>query len=56
MGFFGALFGTGKLNVDPEQQALAKALLLLGGMFLLYEHSEDIRFTFSKPQATSTKP
>lgn len=27
MGFFGALFGTSKLNEDPKQQALAKELL-----------------------------
>lgn len=27
MGFFSSLFQTGKLNSDPEQQALARALL-----------------------------
>lgn len=27
MGFFGSLFSTGKLNADPRQQALAKALV-----------------------------
>ncbi len=27
MGFFSFLFRTGKLNEDPEQQALAKALI-----------------------------
>lgn len=27
MGFFSSLFQTGKLNADPEQQALANALI-----------------------------
>lgn len=27
MGFFGSLFQTGRLNSDPQQQALAKALI-----------------------------
>lgn len=31
------------------------APLLLGGLFLLYEHSEDIHLTLSKQQPASTK-